>query len=557
MGLANGLRPSKLRQDQRKCLLTSVSQVGERRKRMMKTPSLTEQRSEQREKRTERWRSLAVVVVSMAVFLDTVDVSIVNVALPTIKLNLQLTTTDLQWVAGVYVLTYAGFMLLGGRAADLLGRRRIFLLGATLFGLASLAGGLANSGWLLMLARGVQGIGAALTLPAATSILTTTFPEGPERNKALGIFSATAGAGFTCGLVFGGVLTTFIGWHWVFFVTVPFALLIVLLARLIVPEGRSRAAARSYDLAGAVTVTGGLLLLVYAITQANGDNATPGKTGGLLALALFLLAVFLCIEWRSKAPLMPLRIFRSSNLGAACAVSFTLLGSFFSFLFICTLYLQEVLHTFLFARGLPLFQPTFRASLLLKFFFLFPLYPQRGPYYSPIRASLTLLPASIASILASQFVAPWFMNRLGIKLTVSLGMLSLLSGIALFLRTGATGDYVGIILPSTLLAMFGMAMCVPSLAVAAVSGIEPTEQGLAAGLQGTFLQAGGGLGLAITAAVVTTSKISAQGFVQTSVPEVAAHLHGLHMGLLVLVVDAALGMLIATAFIQKQSATRL
>src|SRR5258708_8442443 len=206
---------------------------------MMKTAPPTEQRSEQREKRADRWRWVALVVVSMAIFLDTVDVSIVNVALPTIKLNLQLTTTDLQWVPGVYVLTYAGFMLLGGRGADLLGRRRIFLLGATLFGLASLAGGLANSGWLLMLARGVQGIGAALTLPAATSILTTTFPEGPERNKALGIFSATAGAVFTWGLAFGGVLTPFIGWHWVFCGTVPFSPPVVLLAARLGPAWRS------------------------------------------------------------------------------------------------------------------------------------------------------------------------------------------------------------------------------------------------------------------------------------------------------------------------------
>jgi EmrB/QacA subfamily drug resistance transporter len=485
----------------------------------MKASSVAGKRPEEMGKRVAPWQWVVAVLVSMAVFLDTVDVSIVNVALPTIKYDLQLTTTDLQWVPGVYVLTYAGFMLLGGRAADLLGRRRIFVLGATLFGLASLISGLANSGWLLILARGVQGIGAALTMPAATSLLTTTFPEGEARNQALGIFSATAGAGFTCGLVFGGALTTFIGWHWVFFVNVPVAFLIVLLTRIVVREGGRRfPATRSYDLAGAVTVTGGLLLLVYTITQANEGDATALKTGGLLALALFLLAVFLGIEWRSKAPLVPLGIFRSSTLGAACAVSFTLLGSFFSFLFICTLYLQEVLH------------------------------------YSPIRASLTLLPASIASILTSQFVAPWFLNRLGIKLTVSLGMLSLLSGIALFLRTGATGDYVGIILPSTLLAMFGMAMCVPSLAVAAVSGIEQTEQGLAAGLQGTLGQAGGGLGLAITAVVVTTSKISAQGFVQTSVPLGAAQLHGLHMGLLVIVAGAALGMLIALAGIQKQSA---
>src|SRR5579859_576704 len=247
----------------------------------MKTSFSTERRSAQHEKRTEWWRFLTVVVVSMAIFLDTVDVSIVNVALPTIKLDLHLTTTDLQWVPGVYVLTYAGFMLLGGRAADLLGRRRIFVLGAVLFGLASLSGGLANSGWLVILARGVQGIGAALTMPAATSIITTTFPEGPERNKALGIFSATGGMGFTCGLILGGVLTNFISWHWVFFVNVPFVLLILLVARYVVQEGRSTANGRSYDLAGAVTVTGGLLLLVYAVTQANGDGATPLKTAGL------------------------------------------------------------------------------------------------------------------------------------------------------------------------------------------------------------------------------------------------------------------------------------
>src|SRR5258706_11434846 len=312
---------------------------------MMKTAPPTEQRSEQREKRTERWRSLAVVVVSMAIFLDTVDVSIVNVALPTIKLDLQLTTTDLQWIPGVYVLTYAGFMLLGGRAADLLGRRRIFLLGAILFGLASLSGGLVNSGWLLILARGVQGIGAALTMPAATSILTTTFAEGPERNKALGVFSATGGAGFTFGLVLGGVLTNFISWHWVFFVNVPVVLLILLLAPIVVPESRSMGGMRSYDIAGVVTVTGGLLLLVYAITQANQPDATLEKTAGLVALALFILVCFIIIEWRSKASLMSLRIFRSSILSASSAVLFTLLGSFFSFLLIYTLYLQEVLHS--------------------------------------------------------------------------------------------------------------------------------------------------------------------------------------------------------------------
>jgi hypothetical protein len=418
-----------------------------------------------------------------------------------------------QWVPGIYGLTYAGFTLLGGRAADLLGRRRIFLLGATLFGLASMGGGVAPNGWLLILARGVQGLGAALTMPAAGSIITTTFPEGPERNKALGIFSATGGAGFTCGLVLGGMVTHSLSWHWVFFINIPFILLILLLSPLVVPEGRNSSGARSYDLAGAITVTGGLLLLVYTITQTN-DGAAPSlKTVGLLSLALFLLGAFLLIERQTKEPLMPLRIFRSSTLGAACVVSFTLLGSFFGFLFVSTLYLQNVLH------------------------------------FSPLDASFALLPASIACIPASQFLAPWFMNRLGIKLTTVLGMLCQLSGITLFLRTGEILDYVGTILPATLLILpLGMSLCVPTLAAAAASGVEPTEQGLAAGLQGTSGQAGGGLFLALTAAVVTISTASAQ----TSFSSVAAQLRGFHAGLLVVAAGAALGALVALVGIRSK-----
>ncbi len=485
----------------------------------MKTSFPTEQRWEQQEKHMGRWRSVTVVVVSMAIFLDALDVSIVNVALPAIKLDLHLTTADLPWVQGAYLLTYAGLMLLGGRAADLLGRRRIFLLGSTLFGLGSLSGGLATSVWLLIVARGVQGIGAALTAPSAVSILTTTFAEGPERNKALGVFSATGGVGFTFGLVLGGVLTNFISWHWVFFVNVPVVLLILLLAPIVVPESRSMGGMRSYDLAGVVTVTGGLLLLVYAITQANEGDATLEKTAGLVALALFILVCFIIIEWRSKAPLMPLRIFRSSTLSASSAVLFTLLGSFFSFLLIYTLYLQEVLHS------------------------------------SPLMASLPLLPGSILTIPITQFVAPWLMNRLGVRRSLVLGMVCLFCGIALFLRSGASADYVGIILPSTILCQISMGICIPTLSIAAVIGIEQTEQGLAAGLQGTVGQAGGGLMLAITAAVVAVSTGSRQCCARPSAPSVVAQLSGLHAGLLVLAGGAALGALIAAAFIQKQSAT--
>jgi EmrB/QacA subfamily drug resistance transporter len=476
---------------------------------MMKVLSVARKLPEEQEKRVDAWRWAVAVLVSMAVFLDTVDVSIINVALPNLQRDLQLTTTELQWVPGAYILTNAGLQLLGGRAADLLGRRRIFLIGITLFGLSSLLGGLALSGWLLILARGMQGIGAAMMFPAAVSILTTTFAEGPDRSKALGIFTATAGAGFSLGLVVGGLLTSFISWHWVFFVNVPFVVLIVVLGLLIVPEGRSALVTRSYDLPGAITVTAGLLLFVYAITQAHDSDAIPVKTAGLLLFALVLLIVFILIEQRATSPLMPLRIFRASTIRAANVAFLTLLGSFFGFLFVFTLYLQDVLH------------------------------------YSPIQASLALLPGSLVSILVARFVAPWLVNRAGMKLSCSLGLLCLMSGIALFARTGASSDYVGTILPTVILTQIGMSIGNTTLSLAGVSGIEATEQGLAAGLQGAVGAAGGGLGLAIVAAVVAATTTSASGAM------VAAQLAGFHAGLLVATAGAALGALIALVGIRK------
>jgi len=453
---------------------------------------------------------VALLATSISYVLVILDTSIVNVALPSIQRDLHMTTLDLPWVPGAYFLTYGGFLLLGGRAADLLGRRRIFLIGTALFGLASLLCGLANSGWLLLLARGMQGIGAALTLPSAISIITTTFAEGPERNKALSIFSATGASGFSLGLVIGGVLTTFINWHWVFFVNIPFVLLVLLLARVVINESQLMADARSYDIAGAVTVTGGLLLLGYAITQANQSGATPGKTTGLLVLVLFILTVFIIIERRSRAPLIPLRIFRSRTTDAAVLASLTLLGPFFGFLFIAALYLQNVLH------------------------------------YSPVLASLALLPGSATTVLVSRFVAPRLVNRLGARLSAGLGLLLLASGIALFAQIGPGSDYVGVILPPMVLVMgLGIGIGYPALAIAAVSGIANSEQGLAAGLQGTSLQAGGGLWLAITAAVVTMSTASALGSAKNTIPSVVAQLSGFHVGLLVAAAGAVVGAAIA------------
>jgi EmrB/QacA subfamily drug resistance transporter len=479
----------------------------------MKTSHIPEQQSLERRQVSSSFLTLSVV--SLAIFLDALDVSIVTIALPNIQRDLALNTAELQWVPGIYVLAYAGFQLLGGRAADLLGRRRIFLLGATLFGMASLTAGLAHNGWLLILGRCGQGIGAALTFPAAVSILTTTFAEGTERYKALGIFSAMGASGFTGGVILGGVVTTFLDWHWVFFLNIPFVLLILLLARLVVPEGRSPARERSYDLAGAVTVTAGLLLLVYALTEAQERGANTVKTTGLFVLAGVLLCCFLLIERWSKAPLMPLSILRSRLLCVASVTSLALQGSVFGFLFIYTLSLQEIAH------------------------------------FSPVNASLALVPASIASALIGLFVAPWFMNRLGLRRTSVLGLLCLSGGIALFLRVGEAGDYVGTILPSVVLALSGAGLAGPTLSVAAVSRIAPTEQGLAAGLQGTCMQAGGGLGLAVTAAVVTAFLAFGHSIAHPSALSAETQFNGYHAGLLVAAGGAALGALLALVGIQK------
>ena len=465
-------------------------------------------------KQTVAWQWIVAVLVSMAVFLDTVDVSIINMALPTLKLDLQLATAEVPWVQGAYLLTNAGLQLLGGRSADLFGRRRIFLLGILLFGLSSLTCGLAHNGWQLLLARGAQGIGAAMMFPSAISILTTTFAEGPERSKALGIFSATAGAGFSCGLVVGGVVTTFISWHWIFFVNVPLVALIVLLTRLAVPEDRPAAQARSYDLAGALTATAGLLLLVYTITQAPEPSATLARTIGLFLLAGTLLVMFVLIERRASVPLLPLRLFRSSTLCAANASMFILLGTLFGFLFLFTFALQDVLH------------------------------------YSPLDASLALLPGSILSLLASRFLAPVLVNRLGMKWSSVIGQLSMMAGFVLFLRIGIGSNYIGGVLPSALFVLGGMGIVNPSLALAGVSGIEKTEQGLAAGLQGAVGAAGGGVGVAIITVVVATTMAIPLDVPRTG-SMIVALTSGLHAGLLVEAAGAVLGALMTLVGIRK------
>ncbi|PZR66844.1 MAG: MFS transporter [Solirubrobacterales bacterium] len=417
---------------------------------------------------TPRAKNLALLLLAMAQFVIVIDASIVNVALPSIGAQLNFSRADLSWVVNAYTLTFGGFLLLGGRLADLLGRRRMFTVGLILFALASLAGGIAQSeGWLIA-ARAIQGVGAALVSPAALSIITTTFADGPERNRALGIWGAVAGAGGAAGVLLGGILTSGLSWRWVLFVNVPIGIAAAALGPRLLVESRAEGASKTFDLPGAVTVTAGLALLVYGVVDA--VNSGWGSTGTLLRLgaAAVLLVAFLVIELRQRQPLMPFSIFRLRTLRGANIVGLLIGMSLFSMFFFISLYLQNVLH------------------------------------YSPIKAGLSYLPLSIGIILsaggASQLV-----TRVGFKPPLVAGMLLIAGGLLWFSRVHSPGgSYAADVLGPSLLAAVGLGLAFVPVTIAAVSGTDPREAGLASGLINTSTQVGGALGLAILATVANS-----------------------------------------------------
>ncbi len=418
---------------------------------------------------TPRAKNLALLLLAMAQFVIVIDASIVNVALPSIGAQLHFSRADLSWVVNAYTLTFGGFLLLGGRLADLLGRRRMFTVGLVLFTLASLAGGVAQSeGWLIA-ARAIQGLGAAAVSPAALSIITTTFADGAERNRALGIWGAVAGAGGAAGVLLGGILTSGLSWRWVLFVNVPIGLAAAALGPRLLLESRADAdQGKSFDVPGAVTVTAGLALLVYGVVDA--VNSGWGSMGTLLRLAAaaILLMAFLVIELRQRQPLMPFSIFRLRTLRGANIVGLLIGMSLFSMFFFISLYLQNVLH------------------------------------YSPIKAGLSYLPLSIGIILsaggASQIV-----TRVGFKPPLVAGMLLIAGGLLWFSQVHSPGgSYAADVLGPSLLAAVGLGLAFVPVTIAAVSGTEPREAGLASGLINTSTQVGGALGLAILATVANS-----------------------------------------------------
>jgi len=411
-------------------------------------------------------KGLALALLASTQFVLILDAAIVGVALPSIGSDLDFAREDLSWVANAYTLMFGGFLLLGGRVADLVGRRRMFMVGLVLFTAASLLGGLAQSALWLVLARAAQGLGAALISPAALSLVMTLFTEGSERNKALGVWGAVAGSGGAAGVILGGVLTEWLGWEAVLYVNVPIGLVAAFLAPRLLPEGREAAGTRSFDVAGAVTVTAGLTMLVYALVDANDAGWGSAQTLGLAAGALALLALFIAIEMRAPRPLAPLAIFRNRALRGANIVSVAMTMAFFPMFFFLTFYAQYVLG------------------------------------YEPIEAGFAQLPIAL-SIIVFAGVASQIVTRAGYKTTILIGLLVAAAGLLWFAQVSPGGSFLADILGPSLVTGFGLAFAFVAGTIAATSGVSGEQAGLASGLVNTSQQIGGALGLALLIALAT------------------------------------------------------
>ena len=413
-----------------------------------------------------RWLTLGIV--GAAFFMTILDVAIVNVALPSIEKDLNVSEMTVQWVLIAYAITFGGFLLLGGRMADLLGRKRIFLVGLTLFTLASLVCGLAGNIGVLIAARAVQGIGAAIISPAALSIVTTTFHEGAERNKALGIWGALGGSGAAAGVLFGGIITKYLGWQWIFYVNVPVGAIVFGLALPFVPESRADLGHRRFDAAGAITVTGGLALLVYAISKAPDVGWGSARTILLLIASVAILAVFVVIERRSSAPLMPFRIFRIRSLLAANIVGFLLGAVIFANFLMLTLYVQQVLGWSALKTGV-----TFLAT-----------------------AGTTVIWAGVAQALTTRF---------GPRPVIVVGLLVLALSMGWYTQIPVDGHFWPDLLPPYLIFALGLAFSFVPVTIAALAQVEAHDAGLASGLINTNQQIGGAIGVALASTIFVSS----------------------------------------------------
>jgi len=410
----------------------------------------------------KRWTALALV--GAAFFMTVLDTTVVNVALPTIQTKLHFSDTNLQWVITAYAITFGGLLLLGGRMADLLGRRKVFLGGLALFTVASLVAGLSQDSTMLIILRAVQGAGAAIVAPASLAIVGVTFEEGAERNKALGIYGALAGSGAAAGVLLGGVLTEYLGWEWIFFINVPVGVLVFLLTPRYVRESRLESDHFEFDPLGAVTITTSLVLLVYAISKAPTNGWGSGQTIGLLIGAAVLLVAFLVIESRNKHPLMRLGIFRVGTVSGANVVGFMLNGSLVCMFFLLTLYVQQILG------------------------------------YSAIKAGLTFLATAGTAVVAAG-VAQALVTRIGVRPVLVTGMLLMAVGLLLYTRLPVHGSFVSDLLGGYILVGIGIGFAYVPTSIAALGGVAEDETGLASGLINTSQQVGAAIAVALASTI--------------------------------------------------------
>jgi EmrB/QacA subfamily drug resistance transporter len=468
--------------------------------------------------RAEPNRWLVLVLVCVAQFMVVLDATVVNVALPSIQRALHFSISDLQWIVNAYTLVFGGFLLLGGRASDLIGRQRLFIAGVIVFTVASAINGLADSSTLLIAGRALQGLGGALVSPAALSIVTTTFEEGAERTKALGVWSAIAAGGAAAGLVIGGFLTETFSWRWVFFVNLPVGIAAALLSLRFIPNSRAPERPSTYDTAGAVTVTGGLLVLVYAIVKAQTYGWGSVKTLGLFAAAVALLVVFVVIELRSKAPLIRLGIFRMRSLTGANGAMLLVMAGLFAMFYFASLYLQQILG------------------------------------YRPLKAGLAFVPFTLGIIVGAG-LSQALIRKLGVRVVTYIGIALGVVGLLYFARVPTHGTYAKDILPMIVVVSIGMGLTFVPCTLLATTNVDASDAGLASGLLNTSQQVGGALGLAIlsTLASSRTSHLLGDG-ASTIAERTSAQVSGYHVAFLVGAVMLALAGVLLAGTVRRRDA---
>jgi EmrB/QacA subfamily drug resistance transporter len=460
-----------------------------------------------------RWSALALIVTAQ--FMVILDVAIVNVALPSIKSDLHFSSTNLQWVISAYAILFGGTLLLGGRLGDLLGRRRLFMTGLGLFAASSLLCGLAWSEASLIGFRALQGLGGALLAPAALSLLMTTFAEGRERNLALGIYGAASGSGAAVGVLLGGVLTSYLSWSWIFFINVPVGVAAIALAPVLLSESRADVAHRHFDVPGAVSITAGLMLLVYATTRATTDGWGSSSTLALFGGSVALVLAFVAIELRSRSPLLPLRIFRSQTLTAANAAMAIVGAVAFSEFFLLTLYLQDVLH------------------------------------YSAVESGVAFSAFALSVVVVSN-VAQAIVSRLGVRPTLTLGLLLSAISVAALTRLPVDGHYFWDLFPWFVVGGAGMGMSFVPVTIASLTGVERSDAGVASGLINTSRQIGGAVGIAAVSAIAATST---RNYAEAhSVSSTVALAHGFQTGLYVLTGLLVVGAVVAFTLVRPAAA---